>query len=95
LFALFSNGSPLNHEITRARTALAKKNNPEQSPKTSFQPEKPLKAPEQKSGFIAEQKQKQLSEQKYDLKKQLNSYDFAVLLDYEKTAGSGHRKQAL
>jgi hypothetical protein len=49
-------------------TVLAKKNNPEQSPKTLFQPKKPLEAPEQKSGFIVEQQQKPLFEQNYDLK---------------------------
>jgi hypothetical protein len=34
---------------------LAKKNNPEQSPKTPIQQKELLKAPEQKSGFIVEQ----------------------------------------
>jgi hypothetical protein len=38
-----------------ARTALAKKNNPEQRPKTPFQQKQLPKTPEQKSGFIVEQ----------------------------------------
>jgi hypothetical protein len=43
------------------------KEQPEQCPKTSFQPKKPLEAPEQKSVFIVEQRQKPLCEQNYNL----------------------------
>jgi hypothetical protein len=52
-----------------ARTASAKKNNPEQCPKASFQPKKLLKTLEQKSGFIVEQKFYGLFEQKKTIPK--------------------------
>jgi hypothetical protein len=56
------------HETTPVRTALAKTNNPEQSLKKAILRKQLLKAAEQKSGFIVEQKQKPLYEQNYDLK---------------------------
>jgi hypothetical protein len=60
--------SLLNRETTAARAAFAKKNNREQSSKALSQPEKLLKALEQKSGLIVEQMQKLLFEQNYDLR---------------------------
>jgi hypothetical protein len=57
-----------NRETAAARAALAKKNNREQSSKALFQPEKLLKALEQKSGLIVEQMQKLLLEQNYALR---------------------------
>jgi hypothetical protein len=56
------------HETTPVRTASAKTNNPEQSLRKAISRKQLLKAAEQKSGFIVEQRQKPLSEQNYDLK---------------------------
>jgi hypothetical protein len=55
LGTILQRSSQLSHETTPARTALVKKNNPEQCPKTLFQPKQLLKVPEQESGFTVEQ----------------------------------------
>jgi hypothetical protein len=64
LDTVLQRSSQLNHETAPARTALNKKNNLDQSPKTHSNKNSCSKAPEKKSGFIVEQKQKPLFEQK-------------------------------